>query len=81
MAEIHGKPGVAYRPRSDPVIIPVGGKYAVAKIGPFVIGGFPAWLFKGGVELNYLLAILPRQQALRIWIKGIRLFTLNDRLG
>jgi NADH dehydrogenase len=81
IADIRGEPGIAYTPRSYPYIIPVGGKYAVAKAGPFVIAGFPAWLFKGGVELGYLLAILPPLQALRVWLKGIKLFTLNDRLG
>lgn len=81
IADIRGEPGVAYTPRNYPYIIPVGGKYAVAKAGPFVIGGFSAWLFKGTVELGYLLAILPPIQALRVWAKGIKLFTLNDRLG
>jgi NADH dehydrogenase len=81
VADIRGEPGRAYQPRSYPYIIPVGGKYAVAKAGPLVISGFPAWLFKGAVELGYLLAILPPLHALRVWFKGIRLFTLNDRLG
>ena len=81
IADIRGEPGIAYRPINYPYIIPAGGKYAVAKVGPLVIAGFPAWLFKGGVELGYLLAILPPLQALRVWFKGIKLFTLNDRLG
>jgi NADH dehydrogenase len=81
IADIRGEPAIAYRPRNYPYLIPVGGKYAVAKLGPFVVSGFPAWLFKGSVELGYLLAILPPLHALRIWLKGIRLFTLNDRLG
>jgi NADH dehydrogenase len=81
IADIRGEPAIAYRPRNYPYLIPVGGKYAVAKLGPFVVSGFPAWLFKGSVELGYLLAILPPAQALRVWAGGIRLFTLNDRLG
>jgi NADH dehydrogenase len=81
IADIKGKPTVAYKPRNYPYIIPVGGKYAVAKVGPLVIAGFPAWAFKGGVELGYLLAILPPLYALRVWFEGIKLFTLNDRLG
>lgn len=81
IADIQGKPSIAYKPKSYPYIIPAGGKYAVAKVGPFVVAGFPAWLFKGVVELGYLLAILPPLHALRVWFKGIKLFTLNDRLG
>lgn len=81
IADIKGKPSIAYKPKSYPYIIPAGGKYAVAKVGPFVVAGFPAWLFKGVVELGYLLAILPPLHALRVWFKGIKLFTVNDRLG
>lgn len=81
VAHILGKPSIAYRPRNFPFIIPAGGKYAVAKIGPLVISGFSAWLFKGAVELGYLLAILPPLQALRVWFRGLKVFILNDRLG
>lgn len=81
IADIQGKPSIAYKPKSYPYIIPAGGKYAVAKVGPLVVAGFPAWLFKGVVELGYLLAILQPLHALRVWFKGIKLFTLNDRLG
>jgi NADH dehydrogenase len=70
-----------YRLAEYPYIIPVGGKYAVAKIGPLVISGFLGWLIKGLVELNYLLSIMPVWQALKIWLKGLRIFIQNDRLG
>ena len=45
-----------YRHRQYPYIIPIGGKYAVAKIGPFVISGIFGWAFKGITELNYFLS-------------------------
>ncbi len=81
IADIQGMQSIVYKPKSYPYIIPAGGKYAVAKVGPLVVAGFHAWLFKGVVELGYLLAILPPLHALRVWFKGIKLFTLNDRLG
>jgi NADH dehydrogenase len=70
-----------YRPMNYPYIIPVGGKYAVAKIGPVVISGLLAWIFKGIVELNYFLSIMNPLKALKIWLHGFWVFIQNDRLG
>jgi NADH dehydrogenase len=70
-----------YRVPDYPYIVPVGGKYAVAKIGPFVIAGFPAWIFKGVVELGYLYSIMPWYRALSVWLRGLILFIRNDRMG
>ncbi|MBI3046547.1 MAG: FAD-dependent oxidoreductase [Candidatus Harrisonbacteria bacterium] len=69
-------------PGKYPYIIPVGGKYAVAKFGPLVIWGFPGWVLKGLVELYYLLFnVLPPFRAFKIWLKGLWIFMKNDRLG
>ena len=70
-----------YKSMEYPYITPVGGKYAVAKIGPLVISGFFGWILKGLVELNYLFSIMPRSTALRLWLKGLKIFIQNDRLG
>lgn len=70
-----------YKPTEYPFVIPVGGKWAVAKVGPIIISGFAGWVLKGLVELNYLLSIMPFWRALRIWLKGLRIFMQNDRLG
>jgi len=72
-----------YKPKdSYPYIIPVGGKYAVAKAGPVVIWGFLGWVLKGIVEFYYLLFnVLPPLQAIKIWLKGLWIFMKNDRLG
>ncbi len=70
-----------YHPHGYPYIVPVGGKYAVAKVGPFVIRGLLAWVFKGFVEFNYLCSIMSLPPALRIWSRGLRIFIRNDRLG
>lgn len=69
-------------PQDYPYVIPVGGKYAVAKIGPLVLWGFPGWVLKGLVEIYYLLFnVLPPFQAIRVWLKGLWIFMQNDRLG
>lgn len=70
-----------YNPMKYPYIIPVGGKYAIAKIGPLITCGFSGWILKGLVELNYLFSILPNVRAFRIWLKGLKIFIQNDRLG
>jgi NADH dehydrogenase len=70
-----------YEPQNYPYVTPVGGKFAIAKIGKFVFSGFPAWAFKGLIELNYLLSILSPLHAIKIWLKGLKIFIQNDRLG
>lgn len=81
IADIKGKSHLKYNPKNYPYIIPVGGKYAVAKIGPIIISGFLGWVLKGLVELNYLFSIMPNMKALKIWLKGLKIFIKNDRLG
>lgn len=72
-----------YKPMNNyPYIIPVGGKYAIAKIGPIFIWGFFGWILKEIIEFYYLLFnILPLFQAFKIWLKGLWVFMKNDRLG
>lgn len=70
-----------YVPRAYPYVAPVGGKYAVAKIGPVILIGFLGWVFKGLIELTYLCSIMPLRRALPIWLKGLTIFIQNDRLG
>ena len=73
-----------YRPKISefPYIIPIGGKYAIAKFGSVVISGFLGWVLKGLVELYYvLLNVFPPYQAIKIWLKGLLIFIKNDRLG
>lgn len=72
---------VEYKPMDYPYIAPVGGKYAIAKFGPIVISGLLGWLLKGLVELNYLVSIMPTTIALTTWMKGLKIFIQNDRLG
>ncbi|MDO8495664.1 MAG: NAD(P)/FAD-dependent oxidoreductase, partial [bacterium] len=69
ISEIKGaKSHLKYNPREYPYIIPIGGKYAIAKIGPLVIVGFFGWIMKGLIELNYLDSIMPLGRAIKIWL-------------
>ncbi len=67
--------------RSYPYIAPLGGKYAIAKVGRFTLSGLPAWIFKGFTELNYFFSIMPFPTAIKVWFKGLKIFIRNDRLG
>lgn len=75
------KPSLRYNPREYPYIIPIGGKYAIAKIGPIIVSGIFGWVLKGFVELNYLDSIMPLGRAIKTWLKGLKIFIQNDRLG
>ncbi len=81
--ELNGRePSFFFKPsKKYSYIIPVGGKYAVGCVGPFVISGWFCWIVKGLVEINYLLSIMPSKKAFKIWFKGLRIFIQNDRLG
>ncbi len=82
ICEIEGRePQYTYKPMNYPYIIPVGGKYAVAKIGPLCLSGFLGWALKGLIELNYILSIMPFTKGIKIWLKGFKIFIQNDRLG
>jgi NADH:ubiquinone reductase (H+-translocating) len=67
--------------KSYAYVVPVGGKYAVAKFGSFVVSGFAGWLLKGLVELHYLLLIMPMWRALFLWGRGFLVFLRRPRLG
>jgi NADH dehydrogenase len=78
VADIREYPKQEYKPRSYPYIIPVGGKWAVAKVGPSIIYGFLGWKVKILEELRYLISVLPNIFAFKIWLKRIWVFMRND---
>ena len=78
---IAGKSRRGFQPIDYPYVVPVGGKYAIVKIGPFIVSGILGWILKGLIELNYLISIMPLKHALKIWYTGLTIFMKNDRLG
>lgn len=78
VADIRNHPKRTFRVKPYPYIVPVGGKWAVAKIGPLLISGFFGWIVKGLVELRYLTSVLPLPFALKTWLKGLWIFVRND---
>lgn len=67
-----------YKPKLNKFIIPLGGKYAVADLGFIRFSGFFAWTLKHIVTLSYFLSILPTFYAIRLWLKGIKIYIKND---
>lgn len=76
--DILGKPKKTYVLKNYPYVIPLGGKYAIAKIGPLYISGFLGWAFKQIVELYYFSLVLHPFRALVLWMHGLELFSKND---
>jgi len=78
---ISRKPKKDFHPIDYPCVVPVGGKYAIVKIGSIVISGVLGWIAKGLIELSYLISIMPLKRAFKIWTDGLVIFMKNDRLG
>jgi NADH dehydrogenase len=78
LADLKNSPKKTYKPLNYPFIIPIGGRWAIAKFGPLIISGFFGWILKGLVDFYYLLSVLPNRLALRIWLKGFKIFIKND---
>jgi NADH:ubiquinone reductase (H+-translocating) len=70
-----------YHPKEYPYILPIGGKFAIARLGAFIFSGRIAWFIKGLVELNYFFSIFNPAKALKYWLLGLWIFMRNDRLG
>ena len=78
LAKIKHKPLPKYRPIPNRYVLPVGGKFALADLGPVRLQGFWAWLLKEVIFLKYLFSILPVFSALAHWARAVRLFVKND---
>lgn len=59
-------------------IIPIGGKWAIAKLNGITYGGFFGWVLKNFVELRYLSSFLPWYKALGHWLATMVTFSRND---
>lgn len=76
---VEGKSLTAWKPPAEwPTIVPLGGKYGIAKLGPFVFNGPIAYLLHKAADLRYWLQILPTVMALRVFLDGARTYIKND---
>ncbi len=72
------RPLMSYFSNHRPLLIAVGGKFALARIGPFQFSGLLAWVVKQLADLRYLWSILPNMMAVRYWMKSLRVKISND---
>ncbi|MCL4353147.1 NAD(P)/FAD-dependent oxidoreductase [Patescibacteria group bacterium] len=66
---LEGKPLVKYRFRHFGYIVPVKGRFALARLKFFTTAGFLGWIIQQLVFLRYLLEILPITKAFAKWNK------------
>lgn len=67
-----------YKPSYNVWIAPVGGKYAVAHIGSWTFSGFIGYILRELVDLRYFMSVLPFWNALKTFLRGVRVFNKND---
>ncbi|MBI3304868.1 NAD(P)/FAD-dependent oxidoreductase [Candidatus Parcubacteria bacterium] len=78
IATILRQPAMPYPVHRYPVVIPVGGKWAMADMIYLRIWGFLGWCIKQLVELLYLFSILPFSRAVAVWTRGVSIYLAND---
>ncbi len=66
------------RPLSG-AVIPMGGKWALAEVGPVRFYGWPAYALRKLIDLKYFLSILPVREAFTFWLRGARVYIKNDQ--
>lgn len=76
--QIKNKKSVAYKPKYDYWIAPVGGKNAIANIFGKVFTGFAGWLIREAVDLKYLMGVLPAGRAVKAFSESTEVFIKND---
>lgn len=67
-----------YKPIEAVYILPVAGRFAIAKFGKRIFQGKLLWYLRRLVSLKYLLSIMPFTKALRKWFRGTKIFIEND---
>lgn len=79
LAEITRKPLRAYTPsRRSPMVIPIGGRWAIAHIRPVIFSGFIAFIARLLIDLQYFVEVLPLRKALRFFVVSTKIHLSND---
>lgn len=79
IAKIKNKKLISYKPFYDVWIIPIGGKFALARLWwGMHIKGFPGWIIRELVDFRYLLSIFSLNKALEVFFSEITIFSKND---
>ena len=60
------------------IVIPMGGRYGIMKVGRWILKGKRVWLLHRLVSLRYAIGIVPFWKALRKWRRDTKVFVGND---
>ncbi|MBI2099032.1 FAD-dependent oxidoreductase [Candidatus Uhrbacteria bacterium] len=69
---------VYYKFRAYPVVVPLGGKNAVAYFWHLHLWGPLGWAVRQAADFRYFLSVLPFRKALKIWFAGALIYSHND---
>ncbi|MBI4093250.1 MAG: NAD(P)/FAD-dependent oxidoreductase [Candidatus Kerfeldbacteria bacterium] len=75
---INGLPLLPWQPRHFGFVVPVGGKFAIARTRLLHGQGLIAWILRRLIDLNYFMSIMSFRKALRVFIRGARVYLKND---
>jgi NADH dehydrogenase len=50
------------------LVIPIGARFAIVRLGRWVITGWPGMLLRSAADLRYLLNLLPFREAIATWL-------------
>lgn len=78
LRERDGKALKSFKAPLDSMILPLGGRYALFKMGPWYFSGLFPWFIKRLIIFRYHLSVLPFKRAFRKWRLGEELFRGND---
>ncbi len=78
LRDLDNKALAAYNPKPRPILLSIGGRYALAQLGPYRFSGLLAWLIKEMVSFVYLWRILPNLDAINYWFRSFRVKVSND---
>lgn len=67
-----------YTIKDYPLVLPMGGKYAVMQIGNGMSRGFFSWMVRQVADLKYFTSIMPLGRAIRLFVSGARVYQKND---
>jgi NADH dehydrogenase len=59
IASFYNYPSQAYKPILAPYSVPVGPRWAISKLGPFITTGPLGWLVRRSIDLWFFTSILP----------------------
>ncbi|MFA6512448.1 MAG: NAD(P)/FAD-dependent oxidoreductase [Patescibacteria group bacterium] len=78
-AYLTGKPLHAVHVKQEGPVVPLGGKWAIAVLGPHtVFSGFIGFVIRRIADFRYLRSLLPFWEAVRFVAEGTRVFSKND---